>query len=79
MQVNSIQYIGTKQIIFCLFSGAFIDMLGSYSSSVAKAMMSSIVSQHELGKVLATVESLLALLPVFLVQLLPCSGRPQKY
>lgn len=45
-----------------------MDMLGSYSSSVAKAMMSTLVPQTELGKVMATLESLTSIGPVFVVR-----------
>lgn len=50
------------------YLGAFIDMLGSYSSSVAKAMMSTLVPQKELGKVMATLESLISLGPMIVIQ-----------
>ena len=51
------------------YMGSVVDMVGAYASSVARALISKCVGLQDLGKVLAMISSMEALIPIGVSQL----------
>ena len=62
-----IQGIATEPWMF--YMGPIVDMIGGYSNSVARALISKCVGLNDLGKVLAMISSMEALIPIGVTQL----------
>ena len=61
-----IQGIATEPWMF--YMGSVVDMVGAYSSSVSRALISKCVGLQDLGKVLAMISSMEALIPIGISQ-----------